>query len=153
METLSRLTVAMALIFAAPVFADDAHHPEEAGVAAAPAKAAPAAPATIKQMQGNVKEMQAQLDRLGKAKTDEERQKVVAEHMRTMMENMNLAKGMQAGMMDCESMHGGMMMKHGAVADPSVPAPDRLRQLERRMERMERMMSRRDAAGAPAPAK
>lgn len=143
MKTMSRLAMAMSLIFAAPVFADDAHHPE-----AAPA--APAAPATVTKMQGNVKEMQAQLDRVSKAKTDEERQQAMAEHMQTMMENMQLARGMPAGKMDCSTMHGGMKMGHAGAPDQA--ASDRLQQLEKRMEMMERMMAPHDA-GAATPTK
>ena len=143
MKTLSTLAMAMSLIFVAPAFANDEHHPEKATAARADtAQAAPNVPATVKKMQGNVKKMQAQLDRIGKAKTDDARQKTMAEHMQTMQENMHLARGMQVGMMDCETMHGAMM---GATASPEG-TPDR-------MEMMERMMHAQPGAAGQTPAK
>ena len=50
---------------------------------------------------------------IAKSKTDDDRQKAMAEHMRTMQENMMMARGMQAGMMGCPMMEGGMMGKGG----------------------------------------
>jgi hypothetical protein len=150
MKNLSTLAMAISLIFAAPAFANDEHHPEKAPAAkTATAPADANVPATVKKMQSNVKKMQAQLDRIGKAKTDEARQKAMAEHMQTMQENMHLTRGMQSGMMDCETMHGAMMGK----APASEAAPDRMQKMEMRMEMMEQMMHRQEGAAAQTPAK
>ncbi|MBK5204597.1 MAG: hypothetical protein JJD98_04065 [Polaromonas sp.] len=83
-------------------------------------------------MQDNVKKMQPQLDRIAKAKTDEERQKAMTEHMKTMQ----MARGMQADTMGCPMMEGGMM---GGGAQPDG-SPERLRQMEKRMDMMQSMM-------------
>lgn len=162
MKTLSTAAMAISLLVAAPAFAVDEHHPEKAQeTKAAPAKPKADTPATVKKMQSNVKKMQAQLDRVAKAKTDDERQKAIAEHMLTMQENMHLARGLQTGMMDCSTMHGGMKggmkggMMGGMMGDtaPAGASPDRLQQMEKRMEMMEQMMRRQESAPAPTPAK
>ena len=144
MNKLAMTAIAASLAFAAPVFADDAHHPEKAQEA----KAAPAKPEqTVKKMQDNVKKMQGQLDRIAKAKSDDERQKAMAEHMRTMQENMQMARGMQAGMMSCPMMEGGMMgkggmgmMGGGMMGGPQAGGAERMQQMERRMDMMQMMM-------------
>jgi len=168
MNKFAMTATAVALAFTAPVFAEEAHHPEKAGEA----KSAPAQPAPqVKKMQDNVKKMPAQLDRIAKAKTDEARHRAMAEHMQTMQENMKMAHDMKAGMMDCPMMeggmtgkggmgmmHGGMMGKPGMAmkaGDTATPgAPDRMQQMEKRMDMMqgmmEQMMRRQDGA-APAP--
>ena len=169
MNKFAMTAIATALAFSAPVFADDAHHPEKtAGATSAPAQAAP----QVKRMQDNVKKMPAQLDRIAKAKTDEARQKAMAEHMQTMQENMKMAHDMKAGMMDCPMMEGGMMGKggmaamHGGMmgkggmgmmggAAAPADAPDRMQQMEKRMDMMqmmmEQMMRRQEGAATAAP--
>ena len=167
MKNIAVTAIAAALAFSAPVFADDAHHPEKA----ADAKSAPAPLAPqVRKMQDNVKKMLSQLDRVAKARTDAERQKAMAEHMQTMQENMGMARGMQAGMMDCQMMHGmmgkggmgmmqgGMMGKGGMGMMGGATAPaeaaDRMQQMEKRMDMMQMMMEqmmRRQEGAAPAP--
>lgn len=150
MKTLSTLAMAISLIFATPAFANDEHHPEKAPAAkTATAPTDASVPATVKKMQGNVKKMQAQLDRVSKAKSDDARQKAMAEHMQTMQENMHLARSMQSDMMDCEPIHGAMMGKAAA----SEGSPDRMQKMEMRMEMMEQMMHRQDGATGQTPAK
>lgn len=126
MKTLTPLALAISLLFVAPSFANDAHHPDKA----AASSAAPS-PATVRKMQDNVRKMQTQLERAGKAKTAEARQQAMAEHMKTMQENMQLASGMMDEGMDCAAMHGKMM---------GAGAPDRLQQLEKRLDALERTM-------------
>jgi len=168
MNKFAMTVIAASLAFAAPVFAEEAHHPETAGEA----KSAPAQPAPqVKKMQENVKKMPAQLDRIAKAKTDEARQKAMAEHMQTMQENMKMAHEMKAGMMDCPMMEGGMMGKGGMAAmhggmmgkggmgmmgggGAPADAPDRMQQMEKRMDMMQMMMEqmmRRQDGSPPAP--
>ena len=169
MNKFAMTAIAASLAFAAPVFAEEAHHPEKAGeVKVAPAQPAP----QVKKMQDNVKKMPAQLDRIARAKTDEARQKAMAEHMQTMQENMKMAHDMKAGMMmDCPMMEGGMMGKGGMAAmhggmmgkggmgmmgggAAPADAPDRMQQMEKRMDMMQMMMEqmmRRQDGTAPAP--
>ncbi|MDO9237336.1 MAG: hypothetical protein Q7U28_15035 [Aquabacterium sp.] len=151
MKNLAMTALAAALAFGSPAFAEDAHHPE---IAASAAKTAPAKPAvknpaqTVQQMQDNVKKMQPQLDRIAKAKTDEERQKAMAEHMTTMQENMMMARGMQADTMGCpmmDDMGKGMMGKGGGMGmmmggSKAEGAPDHMQQMEKRMDMMQDMM-------------
>ncbi|MCM2307186.1 MAG: hypothetical protein NDI91_06940 [Sulfuritalea sp.] len=168
MNKFAMTAIAAALAFSAPVFADDAHHPEKAAEAkGAPAPLAP----QVKKMQDNVKKMQSQLDRVAKARSDAERHKAMAEHMQTMQENMGMARGMQAGMgADCQMMHGGMMGKGGmgmmqggmmgkggmGMMGGAAPAEaaDRMQHMEKRMDMMqmmmEQMMRRQEGAAAPA---
>jgi len=149
MKNFAMTAIAAALAFSAPVFADDAHHPEKA----ADAKSAPALLVPqVKKMQDNVKKMQPQLDRIAKAKTDAERQKAMAEHMQIMLENMNMARGIQSGMMmDCPMMEGGMMGKgsmgmmgggQGPVGADDMMAK-RMEMMEKRMDMMQMMMQGR----------
>jgi len=170
MNKFAMTAIAAALAFSAPVFAEEAHHPEKAGEAtSAPAQPAP----QVKKMQDNVKKMPAQLDRIAKAKTAEARQKAMAEHMQTMQENMKMAHEMKAGMiMDCPMMAGGMMGKGGMgmmgggmmgkggmgmMGGGAAPAdaPDRMQQMEKRMDMMqmmmEQMMRRPEGAASAAP--
>ncbi|MEN9395581.1 MAG: hypothetical protein RLZ81_111 [Pseudomonadota bacterium] len=153
--TITALIAAVAL--ALPAWADDTHHPEKA----AAGKAAPSAAATqpaqaVPKMRGNVKKMQAQLERIAKAPTDEARQKAIAEHMQTMHENMQMARGMQGPAMGCPMMDGAMMgkgMMHGeggmmgkggmgmmGSGAPADGAADPMQQMDKRMEMMQEMM-------------
>lgn len=117
---------------AAPADPHAGHHP-----GAAPA-AAPAAP------QDRMKAMQAMHDKVMNAKTPEERQALMADHMKAMHEGMDTMKGMK-GM-------GGM----GGMGKPADPAQQR-QMLEMRMDMMqtmmEMMMQRLPGAPAPAPVK
>lgn len=157
MKNLVMTALAAALAFATPAFADDAHHPETApGAKSVPAQPAAKNPTqTVQKMQNNVKKMPPQLDRIAKAKTDEERQKAMAEHMQTMQENMQMARSMQADMMSCPMMKGSMMgkggmgmMEHGAKPEG---AADHIQQMEARMDVMQDMMkTMMDRMPAPA---
>jgi hypothetical protein len=162
MKKIAMTAIAAALAFSAPVFADDAHHPEKAAEAkGAPAQIAP----QVKKMQDNLKKMQPQLDRIAKAKTDAERQKAMAEHMQTMQENMGMARGMQAGMMmDCPMMEGGMMGKGGmgmmgkggmmgqGMAGSDEMMAKRMDMMEKRMDMMQMMMQGRMGVPPGGPA-
>mgnify|MGYP001594305820 CR=1 FL=1 len=89
-STLSILAASLLLAFSA--HAEEAHHPDEKAAAAVAKTPAQPDGEVVKKMQGNVKKMQTQIDRLAKAKTTEERQKLLAEHKQTMHENMQLGK-------------------------------------------------------------
>lgn len=142
--------LASALAMPLPLLADDAHHPDKA---AAPAKASPEQ--TVKKMQGNVKKMQAQLDRLGKAKNEAEADAILAEHMQTMRENMMLGRGM-AGM-DCQMMGGGMMgqgmMGQGMMGGEGAGHDAMVQRMQQMEKRMDAMQGRMDQMAPPAAAK
>lgn len=132
--------IASTSLATAPAMADDAHHPERAqAVQSAPRQAtAKSSEQTVKAMQANVKKMQIQLDRIATAKTDDERQKALMDHMQTMQESMQMVRGMQSGMTGCPMMgtmgQGGMMMGSGNSTE------GRMQQMEKRMDMMEMMM-------------
>lgn len=145
MNKLAMTTLAAAFAFAHPAFANDAHHPGKAQAE----KSAPARPAAavsaqkIQKMRDNVKKMPSQLDRIARAKTDEERQKALAEHMQTMHENMEMMHEMMGGMMDCPMMGEGMMDKGdmGMMGGRQAGAMmERMQQMEKRMDMMQMMM-------------
>lgn len=163
---LAILAASTALVTAAPVLADDAHHPE-AAVASQPATTQGATESTegmVKMMQANVQKMQTQLDRIAKANTDSEREQAIAEHVRTMQENMLLIRNMQAGMSGCPMMGGqpgvgmmgpGMMMGGGMMGPGMGSNPDfmsqRLEMMEQRMDMMQMMMQNRMGMPSDAP--
>jgi hypothetical protein len=137
------IAVSTAFIFAAGyAWGVDEHHPDAKAPTAksAPASAvkAPAPAATVRKMQDNVKTLQGQLDRIAKAKTDEERQRAIADHMKTMQENMGLARSMQPEMkMDCPMMGSGMGNGMGMMGGAG---PEGMQQMEKRMDMMQTMM-------------
>lgn len=156
--------MALSLALSAPVFANDEHHPEKtaAGQSAVPAKPAPVAatPApvaakssgiAIKTLQNNVAKQQKQLQKIAKAKTGDERQQLMADLMKTMHENMMMAKGMMDGMESCPMMDGMMSSKGGmgmmGTDKPVSGADDRMNRMEKRMDMMERMMKDGGSSG------
>lgn len=150
MKTYSILCMA-ALALAAPAFAEDAHHVDEA--TAVPVAAAQNPEANLQQMQGNVKKMQTQLDRLSRTKDSEQRQKLLGEHMQTMRESMMLGHEMAGGGMAMAGagmpMDGACMMGGQGMAMLHEATLDRLQQMERRMDMMQTVL---DQVLAPAAA-
>jgi len=145
--------LALSLTLTQTAAADDAHHPERAMPPAATAN-------PVDTMQRNADMMRAQLEAIAAAKEPAEQQKLLAEHMLTMRENMMLGQQMMAGQAGCPMMGGaggmgmmgsvgGMGMMGGMPAD-TVPADMgwRLQQMERRMDMMQMMMERMTG---PAP--
>ncbi len=141
--------IAASLLLALPAVAEEAHHPDQK-TDAVPTAQAPAMPTAaaqpVQQMQANVRKMDTQLKRSAKEKNEAERNRLLAEHMQTMRENMMLAGGMAGG----SPMMGsgmGMMMCSGDMAEP-------MQQMEKRMDMMQMMMERRSKPpAAPGPAK
>ena len=119
-----------ALIISAPAFADDAHHPAKAAVAK-PAVTKPVAKVDggVDTMADSVKMMDAMHEmheKMMKAKTPEERSALMADHMKTMQDGMN----MMGKMKEAEQMKGKMsgdMEKHHHM-------------MEKRMDMMASMM-------------
>lgn len=159
MKTINTLVSATltALALSAPyAIADDAHHPDQPKTQSA-TTAAPVAPASVDKsvqtMKENTKKMQTQLDKIGRTKNPQERQKLLHEHMQTMKENMMMGKGMMGDMMGCpmmkegmmgEGMMGGGMMGGGMGMRGGATAPDammnRMNMMEKRMDMMQMMM-------------
>ena len=157
MQKLAMTAIAASLAFATPAFADHDHHPQKGEEAkAGSAKPAAMSAATVQKIQDHVKKVQAQLDRIAKASTDEERQKATAELSQMMRGNMKMARGMKAGTMDCPMMEHGKMGKGGmgmmgggmmgggmgAKGDGAQPgaSAERMQQMEKRMDMMQMMM-------------
>lgn len=167
MKKFALTAIVVALGFSAPAIADDAHAHHQEPAADAKSASVEFVP-QVKRMQANVKKMQTQLERLARAKTDAERQQAIAEHMHTMKESMDMARGMQAGKMECPMMEGGMskmgkgggmgMMGGGMGAKAGDAAAggaaERMQQMEKRMDMMQSMMEhmmRRQEGSPPAP--
>ncbi|HEY8856313.1 MAG TPA: hypothetical protein VIM43_03020 [Rugosibacter sp.] len=154
-KTLTILAASMLLTFSA--HAEEAHHPEPKAGAAVAKKATQSTGEGIKTMQDNMKKMRSQLDRIARAKTDEERQKLMAEHMQTMHENMMVAKSMMAGDAACPMMKhgkggmgmGGMTQDEGSGHGTGM---DRMQMMEKRMDmmqmKMDSMMKNQSGAAA-----
>jgi hypothetical protein len=156
MKTITFSAIAASIVLAMPVFAEESHHPTAQPGAGQPAQARPDGK-TVQKMQDNLGRMRTQLERLAKAKTAEERQKLMDEHMQTMQENMKMASGMRAGMMDCPMMEGGMMGK-GGMGMMGGNSPDamakHMERMEKRMDMMQMMMEQMTkSASTPMPAK
>ena len=98
-----------------------AHHPEGASAPAAPAKAVPQAAArpaakasapSSAQMNSTMKSMQEMHDKMMAAKTPEERQALMADHMKAMQGGMGMVgqmNGQQGGMSASPEMMGKRM--------------------------------------------
>jgi hypothetical protein len=160
MKTITLSAIAASIALAMPAFAEESHHPAQPG--GAPTTQAQPDGKTVQKMQDNLGRMRTQLQQLAKAKTADERQKLMDEHMKTMQENMGMAKGMQSGMMDCPMMQGGMgmmggqgMMGQGKVS-PDDMMSKRMEMMEKRMDMMQMMMQGRmgmpPSAEPPKPA-
>jgi hypothetical protein len=135
----SILALALAAVFSTGVLAQSdkehaAHHPEGASApAASPAPGAGAA--TPAQMDMQMKSMQLMHEKMMAAKTPEERQALMSEHMK--------------------SMHGGMAMM-GQMKPPSDKGaksmtPEMMSKRMDMMEMMMQMMMDREAMKNPSP--
>ena len=108
------------------------HHPEGAAPATA-AKKAPGqsiGPEKMDAMDQRMKDMQAMHEKMMSAKTPEERQALMAEHMKMTQDGMAMMKQM-GGMSKMGGMQGGKGM--GGMSE-------RHQMMEKRMEMMESMM-------------
>jgi hypothetical protein len=167
----SGLLVALSLTFS-PAFADDAHHPEKSGAAAAgnqsaaaqaPEKATPADEAG-KQLT----KAQALMQRIEQTRDPAERQRLMQEHLQAMREGMGMMRGMGAmgGMGGMGGMGAGMMMGQGPAGSGKGMSGDKAggmmgcdmmaghAMMEKRIDMMQQMMEqmlRRDAAREAMP--
>ena len=107
------------------------HHPAGSASAANTKPVSGKASPDTARMANHTKAMQAMHDKMMAAKTPEERNALMAEHMKSMQEGMDMMKGM-GGM-------GGM----GGMAGPKSPATnmtERQTMMEQRMDMMQTMM-------------
>ena len=137
MKLVRPLTLALAFVaVGVPTWAaqDDqhkGHHPAGSASAAATKPVSGKTSPDTARMANQTKAMQAMHDKMMAAKTPEERSALMAEHMKSMREGMDMMKGM-GGM-------GGM----GGVANPKSPATnmtERQTMMEQRMDMMQTMM-------------
>jgi len=126
MKNLAMTALASALIFAAPAFAEEAHHPQAAAKAENTAPSKAAAKMSMDKMDKQMMAMQEMHEKMMSAKTPEERNALMADHMKTMQDGMAMMGGMGAE----GKMKGSM---------PSDPAR-RQQMMEKRMDMMESMM-------------
>ena len=147
MKHVRKLSLALALFaVGAPNWAAQhdqhkAHHPAGAASAAGsksmPGKTTP----EMARMANHMKAMQEMHDKMMAAKTPEERNALMGEHMKTMQEGMGMMKGM-----------GGM----GGMAGPKGPPTsmtERQAMMEQRMDMMQTMMEMMVDRLPPASAK
>ncbi len=115
----------------------DAHHP--AGAASAPkAKAMPGkSNPAMARMDGQMKAMREMHDKMMAAKTPEERNALMAEHMKTMQDGMAMMNGMSSG----------------GTAGMQGDAATRSQMMEKRMQMMQSMMQMMMDRLPAAPAK
>ena len=144
LRPLSTLVLSFAALGAGAQTAADhaAHHPVEAASTASPAAD------RMANMDAHMKTMQAMHDKMAAARTPEERQALMAEHMKLMQEGMATMGGMGSGMgMGMGTMPGGKGKPGGAMS-PQM----RQQMMEKRMDMMQSMMQMMmDRMQAPAP--
>lgn len=131
MKTKLAVTAILCTMLAGPALADDRHHPPQAQGSAMP----------VERMQQNLRSMEQQLDRIAKAKTDAERQTLMAEHMASMRAQIAMAAGGKA-MADCPMMGAGMGGNMGGDMGGNMGGDmgQRMHQMEQRMDMMQMMM-------------
>ena len=112
----------------------DAHHPTDAA-SARTTKAMPGKPnPAMARMDTQMKAMGAMHDKMMAAKTPDERNALMAEHMKTMQDGMTMMQGMSSGGTD--GMQGGMGMKKGGASTMTMSHE----MMEKRMDMMQNMM-------------
>ncbi|RZI40040.1 hypothetical protein EGT07_25670 [Herbaspirillum sp. HC18] len=118
MKPLYALVATIALATAAvPVFAADTadhdqHHPDSAPAAKAPpAKSTKLADGKITKMDGQMKAMQEMHDKMMAAKTPEERNALMADHMKMMQKSMAMMNDMMGSPSDSKSPASPQMMQ------------------------------------------
>jgi hypothetical protein len=133
MSTLRTLSTAAALALSLAACAQ---------VPGSTAAAPPASTERMAAMDAHMKSMHEMHDKLSRARTPEERQALMAEHM----------KLMQGGMAMMDGMHGGTRMG-GMQGMGPADMPGRMQMMEKHMEMMHSMMQMMMDQMAPPPAK
>ena len=139
------ITVVSASAWAAQDDQHQAHHPTGAATSTAakamPGKAGP----DMARMDTQMKAMQEMHDKMMAAKTPEERNALIAEHMKTMQDGMTMMNGMSSGGM------GGMKCDMKGNMKGDMAAHHHM--MEKRMEMMQSMMQMMMDRLPAAPAK
>ena len=130
----------------------DAHHPYASPAAGMPMDGQGA---SMARMDEQIKAMQAMHDKMMKARTPEQRNALMAEHMNVMQDSMAMMGSMgRGGMMGQGSMDAkpGMPGMHGKGAMEGNMGMDR-QMMEKCMQMMQSMMQMMTDRMPPAPAK
>ena len=135
------ITVVAASAWAATDDQHQAHHPAGAATATAPKVMSGNPSPDMARMDTQMKAMQEMHEKMMAAKTPEERNALMAEHMKTMQDGMAMMNGMSPSGMKCD-------MKGGMKGDMAAH-----HQMEKRMEMMQSMMQMMMDRLPPAPAK
>ncbi len=124
-----------------------AHHPADASGSATAEKASSQQMGNgqMAAMDQHMKAMQAMHEKMAAAKTPEQRQALMAEHMALMKDGMAMMKSMDGGMSGMGGMQGGKGMDEDMAA--------RQQMMEKRMDMMESMMQMMMDRMPPAPSK
>lgn len=129
MKFIRPLIIACTLtLLGSATWAEDAHHPEAAASTAKAPKAKPVVKESMRKMDQQMMDMRAMRDKMMNAKTPEERNALMAEHMKAMQGGMAMMGGM--GGADNSGMQGG--------TPPDMAT--RQQMMEKRMDMMEAMM-------------
>ncbi len=121
-SNIALITAVTALLAAAPLHADEAHHKDDPKKpAAAPAQPRSAAmPADrekrMQTMQANMIRMHEQMHKIMQARDPKERQRLMQEHLKMMQDNMKMMGGNMGGMMGGDMHH---QMMPGGGSNPS----------------------------------
>ncbi len=94
-------------------------------------------PKLQQQMVDRLKDMQAQMDKIRQTSDPKEREKLLAEHMKSMEEGMQMMRGMGGGTMGMMGGGAGGGMMGGGQRGSGGQSPQ---MLERRMDMMQMMM-------------
>ena len=140
------ITVVSASAWAVTDDQHQAHHPAGATTAPASKVMSGSSSSDMASMDTQMKAMQEMHEKMMAAKTPEERNVLMAEHMKTMQDGMTMMNGMSPGGMKCD-MKGDMKgnMKGDMAAHHQM--------MEKRMEMMHSMMQMMMDRLPPAPAK
>jgi hypothetical protein len=168
MKTITQYLLAGALAVSMPLLAEEAHHPAGQAPSDGQAQTTPEPQSAngVEKMQSNLTKMKTQLEQLAQAKTPEERKSIVSEHMKSLQENMGMARAMHPDAGGCPMMQGGMgmgmmgqgmkggmgMMNQGSEGSSDMMAK-RMEMMEKRMDMMQMMMQggmKGMPAGSPA---
>ncbi|WP_411281554.1 hypothetical protein [Gemmatimonas sp.] len=114
------------------------HHP--AGAAKTPSSMAAKSKTEMADMDAKMKVMHQMHDKMMAAKTPEERQALMAEHMKSMQDGMSMMNGMSGGNM-------------GSMGGMKGDAATRMQMMEKRMDMMQSMMTMMMDRMPPSPPK
>ncbi|MBC3868615.1 hypothetical protein [Undibacterium oligocarboniphilum] len=138
MKTMRFVVLATTFVLAMPALADDTHHPATVAPPAVTNQKTSLSAGTdkMREMEQQMKAMQAMHEKMASATTPEERQALMVEHRKVMQEGMAMMKRMEgmSGMPDMASMPAKK------TKDMSMNMADHHKMMEKRMEMMESMM-------------